>query len=182
MIFKDKEEYVSRIGGTLITAEQITAAVKECAEKIDGIYDGRPLLMIGVLNGAAMFVSELMKHISVPCELEFIQAKSYYDSTESSGEVKLTREIERDISGYHVLLAEDIIDTGRTLCKVKALLESKDPLSVTTITLLDKPERRLVDFTPDISLFTIEDVFVIGFGLDCAGYYRNLPFIAEYKE
>ncbi len=182
MTFKSKEEYSSRIGRTLITSEQIAAAVKKCAEKIDSIYDGRPLLMIGVLNGAAMFAGELMKHISVPCELEFIQAESYYDSTESSGEVRLTREIERDISGYHVLLAEDIIDTGRTLSRVKALLEGKKPLSVTTITLLDKPERRLVEFTPDISLFTIEDVFVIGFGLDCAGYYRNLPFIAEYKE
>jgi hypoxanthine phosphoribosyltransferase len=109
-------------------------------------------------------------------------AKSYYSGTVSSGAVKITMDLEQDISKYHVIIVEDIIDTGRTLNDVVKLLKARNPLSLKVITLLDKPSRRLVEFKADISLFTIPDYFVIGYGLDCAEQYRNLPYIAEYQE
>ena len=109
-------------------------------------------------------------------------AKSYYDGTVSSGNVKITMDLNQDITRYHVVIVEDIVDTGRTLKDIVALLKTRDPLSLKVVTLLDKPSRRLVEFKPDMSLFTIPDHFVIGYGLDCGEYFRNLPYIAEYDE
>lgn len=109
-------------------------------------------------------------------------AKSYYEGTQSSGIVKITMDLQQDISKYHVIIVEDIIDTGRTLNDVIKLLKSRNPISLKVITLLDKPDRRIVDLKSDYSLFTIPDLFVIGYGLDCAEYYRNLPYIAELAE
>ena len=109
-------------------------------------------------------------------------AKSYYEGTVSTGVVKITMDIDRDISNYHVIIVEDIIDTGRTLNDVVRMLKARNPISLRVVTLLDKPERRVVDFTADMSLFTIPDHFVIGYGLDCGELDRNLPYIAEYGE
>ena len=109
-------------------------------------------------------------------------AKSYYSGTTSSGVVKITMDLDQDISNYHVIIVEDIIDTGRTLKDVVNMLKLRNPLSLKVITLLDKPSRRLVEFEADKVLFTIPDHFVIGYGLDCAEHYRNLPYIAEYGE
>ena len=109
-------------------------------------------------------------------------AKSYYNGTVSSGVVKITMDLEQDVSNYHVVIVEDIIDTGRTLSDVVKMLKARNPLSLRVITLLDKPSRRKVEFEADITLFTIPDYFVIGYGLDCGEYYRNLPYIAEYDE
>ena len=109
-------------------------------------------------------------------------AKSYYNSTVSSGSVAITMDLDQDISNYHVIIVEDIIDTGRTLSEVVKILKSRNPLSLKVVTLLDKPDRRVVDFEADTVLFTIPDHFVIGYGLDCGEYYRNLPYIAEYEE
>jgi hypoxanthine phosphoribosyltransferase len=108
-------------------------------------------------------------------------AKSYYQGTVSSGIVKITMDIDQDISQYNVVIVEDIVDTGRTLKDVVAMLKERKPLSLHVVTLLDKPSRRIVDFNPDVSLFTIPDFFVIGYGLDCAEYYRSLPYIAEFN-
>ena len=108
-------------------------------------------------------------------------AKSYYSGTVSTGAVKITMDLDQDISKYHVVIVEDIIDTGRTLNDVVNLLKTRDPLSLKVVTLLDKPSRRVVDFTADMSLFTIPDHFVIGYGLDYCEFYRNLPYIAEFK-
>jgi hypoxanthine phosphoribosyltransferase len=108
-------------------------------------------------------------------------AKSYSGTT-SSGNVKITMDLNQDISNYHVIIVEDIIDTGRTLKEVVSILKQRNPLSLKVITLLDKPDRRVVDFKADKVLFTIPDLFVIGYGLDCDEYYRNLPYIAEYAE
>ena len=108
-------------------------------------------------------------------------AKSYFAGTESSGKVNITMDITQDISKYHVIIVEDIIDTGRTLKVICDRLKERNPLSIKVVTLLDKPERRLVDFKADMSLFTIPDYFVIGYGLDCGEYFRNLPYIAEYE-
>ena len=109
-------------------------------------------------------------------------AKSYYEDTQSSGIVKITMDLQQDISSYHVIIVEDIIDTGRTLNDVVRLLKTRNPVSLRVITLLDKPDRRVVDFQADYVLFTIPDLFVIGYGLDYGEYYRNLPYIAEFGQ
>lgn len=137
---------------------------------------------VSILKGSFVFLADLSRSVSVPCEIGFMAAKSYYESTKSSGTVKITMDIDQDISRYHVIIAEDIIDTGRTLKEVTNLLRSRNPLSLKVITLLDKPSRRVVDFEPDLALFTIADRFVVGYGLDYGEKYRNLPYIAEYEE
>ena len=109
-------------------------------------------------------------------------AQSYYSGTSSSGIVNITMDLQQDISRYHVVIVEDIIDTGRTLNDIANLLKARNPLSLKIITLLDKPERRVVELNTDLSLFTIPDLFVVGYGLDCGELYRNLPYIAEYNE
>ena len=175
-------EYEQRIKRVLVTKEEIDKAVAELGKKIDEIYDGRPILLVSILKGAFVFMADVCRAVSVPCEIGFMCAKSYYDGTESSGVVKITMDLDRDISGYHVVIVEDIIDTGRTLTDIIRIIKSRNPLSVHVVALLDKPSRRLVDFKADISLFTIPDLFVIGYGLDCAEQYRGLPYIAEYAE
>ncbi len=178
---KSIAEYESKIKRILISKEEIADAIAEAGKKIDQIYDGRPILLVSILKGAFVFMADLCRAVSVPCEIGFMCAKSYYEGTESSGVVKITMDLDRDISGYHVIIVEDIIDTGRTLNDIVKLLKARNPLSLRVVTLLDKPSRRLVEFRADISLFTIPDHFVIGYGLDCAEYYRNLPYIAEYN-
>jgi hypoxanthine phosphoribosyltransferase len=174
------EAYNNRIKRVLITEEEIKAAIIKAGKEIDKLYDGRPILLVSILKGAFVFMADLCRAVSVPCEIGFMCAKSYYEGTVSSGIVQITMDLEQDISKYHVIIVEDIIDTGRTLNDVVNLLKARGPLSLRVITLLDKPERRVVDFKADISLFTIPDHFVIGYGLDCGEYYRNLPYIAEY--
>ena len=174
--------YNSKIKRVLITEEELKAAIAEAGKRIDALYDGRPILLVSILKGAFVFMADICRAVSVPCEIAFMCAKSYYEGTQSSGEVKITMDLDRDISGYHVIIVEDIIDTGRTLNDIVRILQARNPLSLRVITLLDKPSRRLVEFTPDYSLFTIPDHFVIGYGLDCAELYRNLPYIAEYTE
>lgn len=180
--FKNIEEYKSRVKNVLITKEEIDAAIKKAGKIIDSYYDGRPILLVSVLKGAFVFMADLCRAVSVPCEIGFMCAKSYYAGTVSSGIVNITMDLDRDVSNYNVVIVEDIIDTGRTLKDIYDLLKARNPLSLRVITLLDKPSRRLVEFTPDLSLFTIEDLFVIGYGLDCGEYYRSLPYIAEYSE
>lgn len=176
------ENFNSKIKRVLISKEEIKAAIKEAAKKIDESYDGRPLLLVSILNGAFVFMADLCREVTVPCEIAFMCASSYYSGTQSSGIVNITMDLKQDISGYHVIIVEDIIDTGRTLNDVVKLLKARGPLSLRVITLLDKPSRRIVDFNPDMALFEIEDRFVIGYGLDCDEMYRNLPYIAEYDE
>lgn len=176
------EDYEKRIKRVLITKEQIDEAVAKAGKEIDKIYDGCPILLVSILKGAFVFMADICRAVTVPCEIGFMCAKSYYAGTESSGVVKITMDLDRDISGYHVIIIEDIIDTGRTLTDIIKLLKARNPLSLRVIALLDKPSRRIVDFEADLSLFTIPDHFVIGYGLDCGEYYRNLPYIAEYEE
>ena len=138
--------------------------------------------MVSVLKGAFVFMADLCRAVTVPCEIGFMCAKSYYQGTTSSGVVQITMDLDQDVSKYHVVIVEDIVDTGRTLFDIVKLLKSRNPLSLRVVTLLDKPSRRLVDYNPEISLFTIPDHFAIGYGLDCGEYFRNLPYIAEYGE
>lgn len=176
------EDYQSKIKRILITKEEIDEAIKKAGRQIDAIYDGRPILLVSVLKGAFVFMADLCRAVTVPCEIGFMCAKSYYNGTSSSGVVQITMDLDHEINNYHVVIVEDIVDTGRTLSDIVKLLKSRNPLSLHVVTLLDKPSRRVVDFTTDISLFTIPDHFVIGYGLDCGEYYRNLPYIAEYDE
>ncbi len=179
---KTVEEFNSRIKRVLITKEEIDAAIQKAGKEISDSYDGRPILLVSILKGAFVFMADLCRAITVPCEIGFMCAKSYYNGTVSSGVVKITMDLEQDVSKYHVIIVEDIIDTGRTLNDVVELLKTRNPISLKVVTLLDKPARRKVEFEPDMALFTIPDLFVIGYGLDCGEYYRNLPYIAEFDE
>lgn len=175
------EAYNKKIKKVLVTKEQIDEAVKKAGAYIDSIYDGRPILLVSILKGAFVFMADLCRAVTVPCEVGFMCAKSYYEGTISTGVVKITMDLDQNISKYHVVIVEDIIDTGRTLNDVSKMLKARNPLSFRVVTLLDKPDRRIVDFKADMALFTIPDYFVIGYGLDCAEKYRNLPYIAEYS-
>ena len=174
------EQYNNRIKNVLITKEEIQDAIKKAGKAISDSYDGRPILLVSILKGAFVFLADLCREITVPCEIGFMIAKSY-QSTNSTGVVKITMDLEQDVSRYHVIIVEDIVDTGRTLKDVVELLRARNPLSLRVVTLLDKPSRRKVELEADMSLFTIPDLFVIGYGLDCDEYYRTLPYIAEYN-
>ena len=176
------EKFNSNIKRILITEEEIKEAIAKAGKEISDSYDGRPILLVSILTGAFVFLADLCRAVTVPCEVGFMCAKSYYSGTVSTGAVKITMDLEQDISKYHVIIVEDIIDTGRTLKDVVNLLKTRNPLSLKVVTLLDKPSRRVVDFEADTALFTIPDHFVIGYGLGCGEYYRNLPYIAEYNE
>ena len=176
------EEYRGKIKRILVTEEEIKTAIKKAGKQIEEIYDGNPILLVSILKGAFVFMADICRAIDVPCEVGFMCAKSYYNGTVSTGNVTITMDLDQDISKYHVVIVEDILDTGRTLYEVVKILRSRNPLSLRVVTLLDKPSRRIVDFKADMSLFTIPDHFVIGYGLDCGEYYRNLPYIAEYTE
>ena len=182
MVITDKEEFERGIRRVIITEDEIRKKTAEYGKLLSREYNGKPLLLVSILKGAYIFLSDLTKEISIPCEVGFMAAKSYFESTESSGDVQIIYDLTQDISNYHVLIVEDIIDTGRTLKAVADILKCRNPLSLKILTLLDKPDRRIADISADYKLFTIPDYFVIGYGLDYGEYYRNLPYIAEYDE
>ena len=175
------DAYNAKIKRVLVTKEEIAQAIEKAGKEIDKLYDGRPILLVSILKGAFVFMADVCKYVTVPTEVAFMMAKSYFDGTVSSGNVQITMDVKQDVSKYHVVILEDIVDTGRTLSEVAKLLQSRNPKSFRVITLLDKPSRRTVYFKADVSLFTIPDHFVIGYGLDCGEYFRNLPCIAEYN-
>lgn len=182
MQMTNMSEFHGHIKRVLITEEEIAEAVAKTGEIISLEYKDKPLILVSILKGAYIFLADLSRAVTIPHEIGFMAAKSYFAGTESTGKVDITMDLAQDVSKYHVLIVEDIIDTGRTLKEVMKYLESKNPLSLKVLTLLDKPDRRLVDLESDYSLFTIPDHFVIGYGLDYAEYYRNLPCIAEFEE
>lgn len=177
----DSEKYMKSIKNVLITRESIADGVAEAGKYIDEKYSGKPLVIVGILKGSFVFLADLAKNVTIPCEFGFMAAQSYYGGTESTGEVRITLDLQQDISKYHVIIAEDIIDTGRTLKAVADILRARNPLSLEIIALLDKPERRVADIQADYTVFTIPDKFVVGYGLDYDEYYRNLPYIAEIE-
>lgn len=179
MKFETIQDYKKNTVNVVVSEEKIREAVKNAGQSLNEIYDGTPLLLVSILKGAFVFLADLCREITVPCEIGFMSAKSYYEGTSSSGDVTITMDLQQDISKYHVVIVEDIIDTGRTLKSVADKLRSRNPKSLRVITLLDKPSRREVEFNADMSLFTIPDLFVVGYGLDYAEYYRNLPYIAQ---
>lgn len=181
MEFNNKTDFLQKIKRIVITEEEIKTEIKKAGKFIDNLYDGTPILLVSILKGAFIFLADLCRAVTVPCEIGFIAAQSYYADTESSGSVTVTMELHQDVSKYHVVIVEDIIDTGRTISEIVKLIKLKSPQSLTVVTLLDKPERRIINLHADYSLFTIPDNFVIGYGLDYGEYYRNLPYIAELK-
>ena len=182
MRFDSTENWKSKIKRVIISEEQIREEIKKAGALIDSIYDGSPILLVSILKGSFIFMADICRAVTVPCEIAFMAAKSYFEGTVSTGHVEITIDLKHDISKYHVVIIEDIIDTGRTLNEIIKILNVRNPLSLKVITLLDKPDRRVVDLKADYSLFTIPDYFVIGYGLDYGEFYRNLPYIAEFAE
>ena len=166
----------------IITEEEIAARVAEMGAQITADYEGRELLVVGILKGAAVFMSDLIRHIHIPVEIDFMSLSSYGASTVTSGVVRMLRDLDRGINGKDVLVVEDIIDTGLTLTYLKSNLLARGPASLKICTFLDKPSRRKVDFVPDYCGMAIEDFFVVGYGLDYNEMGRAYPYIAVVKE
>ena len=161
----------------LISEEDVAAKVKEIGAQITKDYEGKAVHLICVLKGGVFFTCELAKRIEVPVSLDFMSVSSYGDDTKSSGVVKIVKDLDQPLEGKDVLIVEDIIDSGRTLSYLIEILKQRNPNSIRLCTLLDKPERRVRDVRVDYCCFNIPDEFVVGYGLDYAQKYRNLPFI-----
>ena len=174
----DMHENVERI---MLTAEQIETRVKEVAAQLDKLYEGRRPVVVCILKGSVIFFADLIRSMKTPLELDFMAVSSYGTGTASSGALKVRKDLTTDIAGRDVLIVEDIIDSGNTLCNLKKLLNSRAPASVNIVTLLDKPERREVPMEPEYTCFVIEDEFVVGYGMDYSEDYRNLPYIGVLK-
>ena len=168
----------------LISEEEVDARIQEVADQINKDYAGREIHMICVLKGGVFFMCELAKRIKVPVSLDFMSVSSYGDDTKSSGVVKIVKDLDQPLEGREVLVVEDIIDSGRTLSYLLKILQNRNPHNVRLCTLLDKPERRVVDVNVDYCCFNIPDEVVVGYGLDYAQKYRNLPYIGvvEFEE
>lgn len=167
----------------LITEEQLQARVKELGEQISRDYEGKALVLVGILKGAAIFLADLVRHISIPVDYDFVAISSYGADTKTSGVVRLLKDLDESIESKHVLVVEDIVDTGWTLrlSYIVENLRSRKAASVRVATLLDKPSRRKVDVGIDYYGFIVEDQYVVGYGLDFDGRYRSLPFIGILK-
>ena len=161
----------------LISEEKVVARIKEIAEQINKDFEGKSVTLICILKGSIFFTTELAKYIKVPVVIDFMQCSSYGADTKSSGIVKLAKDLDEPIMGKHIILIEDIIDSGRTLSHLVKLLSQRDPASLTLCTLLDKPSRRVVEVDVKYTGFEIPDEFVVGYGLDYAQKMRNLPYI-----
>lgn len=165
----------------MFTKEQIAARIGELAAQLDKEYAGKTPLMVGILKGSVMFYADLLRAMTIPVEMDFMAISSYGAGSKSSGEVKLIKDLDRKIEGRDVIIVEDIIDSGYTLSYLKRMLYSRKPSSVKICALLDKYSRRVVPIEADYKGFDCEDEFVVGFGLDYAERYRNLPYIGILK-
>jgi hypoxanthine phosphoribosyltransferase len=172
----------SRVGEILVAAEDLQRRVVELGEQISAEYEGRDLVMVGVLKGAVIFLADLMRHISIPCEVDFMAVSSYGSQTDSSGVVRILKDLDASIEGRDVLIVEDIIDSGLTLQYLMRSLNARDPASLEVCALLAKPDRLRVDLEPRYVGFEIPNRFAIGYGLDHAQHYRNLDFVAALKD
>lgn len=166
----------------LFSRDQIASKVVELGQTISKDYADKNLLVVGLLKGSFVFVADLMRAIDQKLIVEFMTTSSYHDAHQSTGTVEITHDFERDLSAYDVLIVDDIIDSGLTMKSVYELLKSRGPRSIKTCTLLDKPSRRKVDFQCDYVGFTIEDLFIVGYGLNYGDYYRNIDHIFVFVE
>lgn len=166
----------------LISKDVLMEKVKELGKRISEDYKGKELVVVCVLKGGVVFYADLIRELSIPVELDFIAVSSYGASTKSSGVVKITKDLDTNISGKHVLIIEDIIDTGLTLSHLKELLKTRGPLSVKICSALDKPSRRKIEIDIEYKGLEIPDKFVVGYGLDYGGKYRNIPDVCVLKQ
>jgi hypoxanthine phosphoribosyltransferase len=174
-------DYKNNVGRAVISQDEIKARIKTAAAAVSKEYAGKNLLILGILKGSFIFIADFIREMDILAEVDFMRVKSYFDSDRPS-DLKILMDTRSDLSEYDVLILEDIIDTGRTLREVSKLIRERSPKSLRVITLIDKPSRREVEFEPDTALFTIPDVFIIGYGLDYNEFGRNLPYIAEFIE
>ena len=165
----------------MLTDKQIAKRVKAVAKQLDKLYEGRTPVVVCILKGSVVFFSDLIRNMKTPLTIDFRAVSSYGSGTKSTGELKIKKDLVTDIAGRDVLIVEDIIDSGNTLYNLKKLLNARAPSSVNIVTLLDKPERREVPMEPEYTCFVIEDEFVVGYGLDYAEEYRNLPYVGVLK-
>jgi hypoxanthine phosphoribosyltransferase len=172
----------SQVGEVLVPTEDLQRRVVELGEQISGEYEGRDLVMVGILKGAVIFLADLMRHITIPCEVDFMAVSSYGSQTDSSGVVRILKDLDASIEGRDVLIVEDIIDSGLTLQYLMRSLNARDPASLEVCALLAKPDRLRVDLEPRYVGFEIPNRFAIGYGLDHAQRYRNLDFVAALKD
>jgi hypoxanthine phosphoribosyltransferase len=170
------------IGETLVSREDLQRRIAELGTEISRDYEGREVVMVGVLKGAVLFLADLMRHIEVPCEIDFMAVSSYGSQTETSGVVRILKDLDSPIADRHVLIVEDIIDSGLTLQYLMRNLKARNPASLAACALLTKPERLRVDLSPRYVGFEIPNRFAIGYGLDHAQKYRNLDFVAALSQ
>lgn len=170
------------IKDVLLTEEQIKEKIKELATRITEDYKGKDLLVLGILKGSVIFMSDLLKEIKIPCMMDFMAVSSYGNSSESSGIVKILKDLDFELKGKHVLIVEDIIDSGITLKYLMKYLGARNPESLEIACLLNKPERRKEEMEVKYLGFDVPDYFLVGYGLDYAEKYRNLPYVAILKE
>ncbi|MDF2699818.1 MAG: hypoxanthine phosphoribosyltransferase [Haloplasmataceae bacterium] len=173
---------LNNIKKVLVSEEQILEKCKQLGQQISKDYEGKNLIVVGLLKGCVPFMSDLTKNISIPIQIDYMQVSSYHGGTESTGNVKVIKDLDYNINGLDVLIAEDIVDTGKTLKKVMEIFNLRGVNSIKIVTLLDKPEGRVVELIADYVGFTIPKEFVVGYGLDFDEYYRNLPFVGVLKE
>jgi hypoxanthine phosphoribosyltransferase len=166
------------IGEIIVQADELQHRIKQLAAEISRDYEGKDLLLIGVLKGAVFFLSDLMRELDIPCEVDFMAVSSYGSSTDSSGVVRILKDLDAPLEGRHVLIVEDIVDSGLTLQYLMRTLQARNPASLEVCALLTKPERRKVETPARYIGFEIPDKFAIGYGLDYAERYRNLPYVA----
>lgn len=164
----------------LISREKVEERIKELAKEIEKDYAGKELVCVGLLKGSVMFMADLIKAIDLDLRIDFMKVSSYGSGTNSTGVVKILKDVDVDLAGKDVLIIEDIIDTGLTILNVKDFLNKKNPNSVKVCTLLDKPSRRVVEVKGEYVGFEIPDEFVVGYGLDLDEKYRNLPFVGRF--
>ena len=165
----------------LFSEEELKKRVAELAAMIEKDYEGKEIMLIGVLRGSFVFMADLCRAINLHCTLDFMSVSSYGKGTKSSGQVQITKDLSEDITGCHVIVVEDILDSGNTLSYLLKMLQNRNPASIRLCTLLDKPDRRVKQVEVHYSGFTIPDAFVVGYGLDYAEKYRNLPYIGILK-
>lgn len=174
---------INSIKKTYYSEEQLADIVSSLGKQISEDYKDKNLLLVSVLKGSVIFMADLMRAITVPCEIDFMCVSSYQSGTKSSGVVKIIKDLDINLEGKDVLIVEDILDSGRTLSYLKTIIEGRNPSSIKICTLLDKPERRVVpDLVADYSGAEVPDEFVVGYGLDYDEKYRNLPYIGVLKE